>query len=326
MSDQFAAEWTVSAETAGKTLSGAIRVLADELSWRQIKRLIDTRRVTINGRLSIDEARRVVAGDDIAVLANSLPKPADSTSVVIRHLDDSIIVVEKIAGVVSERHHAEINWPAARRLAQPTLDEMLLQRLPRSKHDPDPAQLGAKRRRELVRCVHRLDRDTSGLLVFARTQIAEQSLVAQFTDHSIQRVYLAIVKGGPEIGTIKSNLVRDRGDGMRGSSNLAEDGKHAETIIHSVQIAGEYSLVECELKTGRTHQIRIHLAEQGHPVCGDSIYRNAFGEAIITDDSNAPRLALHAKRLAFVHPASGENVEFEAELSNDLQEFLKALP
>jgi 23S rRNA pseudouridine1911/1915/1917 synthase len=318
LSDKFTTECTASAEMAGKTLSAVIRMLAPEMSWRQVKRLIETRRVQVNGRLSIDESRRIAAEDQIDVVSHSLPKPPDATSVVIRHLDESIVVVEKPPGVVSERHRSEINWPGSRRLVQPALEEMVLQRLPRSKHEKDPALLGAKQRRQLVRCVHRLDQDTSGLLVFARTTHAELSLVSQFTDHSIERAYLAIVLGAPEIGTIESNLVRDRGDGQRGSSKRSDEGKRAETIIRSVQPFGEYSLVECELKTGRTHQIRIHLSEQGHPVCGDSIYRSPLGEPPIIDASNSPRLALHARRLAFVHPESGENIAFDADLPADL--------
>jgi 23S rRNA pseudouridine1911/1915/1917 synthase len=319
MSDLTAAEWKVPADLAGKTLSGAIRALADDLSWRQIKRLIEIRRVSVNGRLCIDEARRLIADDEIAVVARALPKPLTASAITIRHLDNSVVVVEKPPRVISERHKAEINWPFERRLMQPTLEEMILQRLPRHHTERDPVQLGAKRRRELVRCVHRLDQDTSGLLVFARTREAETSLIKQFSEHTVERLYTAVVWGNPPIGAIVSNLVRNRGDSLRGSTPVADDGKRAETIIRSVKPMGDYSLIECELKTGRTHQIRIHLTELGSPVCGDRIYRSGLGIEPIPDHSTATRLALHARRLEFEHPETKERIEFEAELPADLQ-------
>ena len=322
MSDITATQWTVSPETAGKTLSGAMKASAADLSWRQIKRLIEVRRVTVNGRLCIDEVRRVIADDQIVVVDHPLPKPATADGLTIRHIDDAVVVVEKPPQVLSERHRAEIHWPVERRLMQPTLEEMLLQRLPRHHSESDPIQLPAKHRREMIRCVHRLDQDTSGLLVFARTEAAERSLITQFSAHTVERVYNAVVLGIPKIGPIVCNLVRDRGDGKRGSTSRSEDGKRAETIVRSVKPVGEFSLVECELKTGRTHQIRIHLAESGHPVCGDSLYRSAMGNDPLGDLSNAPRLALHAQRLVFDHPATEERVEFEADLPADLGELV----
>lgn len=325
MSDQFSTTWTVPAETAGKTVGAALRIQTAELSWRQVKRLIETRRITVNGRLCIDEARRLDAGDQVCVTTDSLPKPLKSMSLVIRHLDNAIVVVEKPPGVISERHKREMHWPAEKRLVQPTIEEMLLQRLPRRRDEIDPATLGAKRRRDYIRCVHRLDQDTSGLLVFARTQEAEENLIAQFSEHTIERVYSAVVYGTPQVGTIESNLVRDRGDGMRGSTTRSEDGKRAVTIIRSVEPIGEHSKVDCELLTGRTHQIRIHLTEQGHPVCGDSTYRNAYGSPRIEDTSSASRLALHARRLAFKHPQSGQPIEFDAALPPDMSELIATL-
>jgi 23S rRNA pseudouridine1911/1915/1917 synthase len=119
--------------------------------------------------------------------------------------------------------------------------------------------------------------------------------------------------------------VRDRGDGLRGSTTSETDGKHAATHVEAVEPLGQYSLANCRLETGRTHQIRIHLAEQGHPVCGDLMYRGPFGGESAPDESRVPRLALHARMLAFEHPESGQRLEFVSELPADLASFVDGL-
>src|SRR5262249_24736641 len=134
-----------------------------------------------------------------------------------------------------------------------------------------------------ARAVHRLDRETSGLMVFARTHAAERILAQQFREHATHRRYLAIVQGRVEAQTIRTRLLRDRGDGRRGSTNLPNVGKEAITHVKPLEYLplprgqgrGEgaaYTLIQCKLETGRTHQIRIHLSEQGHPVCGEKVY------------------------------------------------------
>ena len=267
-----------------------------------------------------------MASENVFVADAPLPPPPDDGDVRILHLDESIVVIEKPAGMVSLRHVAEIHWPIKRRMQQPSADESVLRAVgavTRSKRNL--SSLPPKLRRQYVRSVHRLDRDTSGLLVFARSLEAEQSLVKQFADHSIERVYQAVVAGTVEPGVVRGRLVRDRGDGLRGSTTSETEGKTAATHIQSVKSLGLYSLVDCRLETGRTHQIRIHLAEQGHPVCGDSMYRGPFGGEAITDQSGARRLALHARLLAFDHPDSGQRIQFEAELPNDLSALVESL-
>src|SRR5262249_36629012 len=145
-----------------------------------------------------------------------------------------------------------------------------------------------------VLAVHRLDRDTSGLVVFARTKEAERHLGRQFRAHSIARKYLAIVRGKAKSGRIDSYLVRDRGDGRRGSAVDYKEGQRAVTNIRVLEDLGDYTLVECELETGRTHQVRIHLGEQGTPLCGETVYDRPLHGAPLPDDSHAPRMALHA--------------------------------
>jgi len=175
-----------------------------------------------------------------------------------------------------------------------------------------------------VRAVHRIDRETSGLLVFARTVPAERILAEQFRAHTTQRRYLAICVGRVEAGTIISNLVRDRGDGRRGSAD-GEEGKRSVTHVVPVEHFGnDYTLVECRLETGRTHQIRIHMAESGHPVCGERVYSAPRGSELV-DRSQAARVALHAADLGFVHPVTGEEMRFSSPLPIDIVKLIKRL-
>ncbi|MGE0609424.1 MAG: RluA family pseudouridine synthase, partial [Pirellulales bacterium] len=125
--------------------------------------------------------------------------------------------------------------------------------------------------------------------------------------------------------TIESRLVRDRGDGRRGSSTEDVPGKRAVTHVRPVEQFHGYALVECRLETGRTHQIRIHLSELGHPLCGDKVYRQPLRGRPMPDRSGAPRLSLHAAELAFIHPASGEKLSFEMPLPADMQKLLDRL-
>jgi 23S rRNA pseudouridine1911/1915/1917 synthase len=185
-----------------------------------------------------------------------------------------------------------------------------------------------------VRAVHRIDRETSGLVVFARNVPASRILAEQFRVHTTHRRYLALVAGRVNAGTIRMRLIRDRGDGRRGSSDT-EEGKEAITHVTPVEHFGtDYTLVECRLETGRTHQIRIHMSETGHPVCGERVYaaprrKGARDEAAalerLLEESRAPRVMLHAAELGFVHPVSGETLRFTSPLPADMRKVLAGL-
>jgi 23S rRNA pseudouridine1911/1915/1917 synthase len=162
-------------------------------------------------------------------------------------------------------------------------------------------------------------------MVFARTVPAERHLVRQFSQHTITRSYLAIVHGDVEAQTIESTLVRDRGDGRRGSQKGAADGQRAVTHVRPLERLGDYTLVECRLETGRTHQIRIHLSELGHIVCGDKVYCQPLRGKPIADHSGAPRLALHAAELGLEHPITGERLHYTMPLPKDLTQFVERL-
>jgi 23S rRNA pseudouridine1911/1915/1917 synthase len=293
-------------------------------SWTAHRRVIEDRRVLVNGVVCVHEARRIAAGDRIQILAKPQPLPARADTLPLVYVDDDIVVVEKPAGIVTARRPEERHWPEARKRLWPTLDELVIERLVRTSTPAARKQPGCFPQR-LWR-VQRLDRDTSGLVLFARTQLAAERLIPQFAAHTVERIYHAVVHGHPQAQTIRTHLVRDRGDGVRGSARAASRGRKppesssqpAITHIQPLQSWGDLTLVECRLETGRTHQIRIHLSELGHPVCGDTRYRRRRDGVDIPDESGAPRLALHAMRLAFNHPRTDARMSFVSKWPADL--------
>lgn len=310
---------TVTAEEAGLTLAALLRRHLPGQSWSAIRQHIDRRRVRINGELCRDPARRLRGGEAIEILDRSAPPQRETNAIVIRYLDAHVVVVEKPSGLNTVRHPAELQLSSKRKALNPTLQDLL---------PPQIAQAQGRVRKgplPRLRVVHRIDKATSGLVVFARTPEAERSLGLQFRKHTVLRRYLAIVAGVPTPGRIESELVRDRGDGRRGSTTVSGLGKRAVTHIEIVERLGPYTLIACRLETGRTHQIRIHLSEQGHPICGEKVYNRPLGEPARPDPSGAPRLALHAAELGLVHPVSGAELHWTMPLPADLQRFLERL-
>jgi 23S rRNA pseudouridine1911/1915/1917 synthase len=309
----------VTAEQSGQTLAAILRTLRPGESWSQIKALATARRVAIGGSLCMDPARRLKTGDVVEVLAKPAPvvrgeRPDD---VVIRYFDDDVVVVEKASGISTVRHPAERTWKDSRRELVPTLDDVTQQAIAK--------RLGKKKHELLrLRIVHRLDKETSGLVVFARNAVAERELGRQFKAHSVVRRYIAIVPGTVRPQTFSTWLVRDRGDGRRGSGPEGT-GKHAITHVDVLEKLPRHTVLVCQLETGRTHQIRIHLAEAGHPVCGESVYNRRMDGTIVADDSGAPRLALHAAELGFVHPTTGKAMSWDMPPPPDLERFLQRL-
>jgi 23S rRNA pseudouridine1911/1915/1917 synthase len=310
----------VQAEHAGKTLAAALRLWLPGQSWTQVRKLVESRRVKINGEVWLDDVRRLKAGDTVELLAHADKAPVELIDQIpIRYIDEHIVVVEKPSGISTVRHPAERDWLEERRLLVLTLDDLVMRqigmRLPTKKHDPRPR----------LRIVQRLDKETSGLVVFARTVDAERGLGMQFRKHTVTRRYLAVVAGIVTPQTIRSTLVRDRGDGRRGSTSLPNTGKDAVTHISVEESLPGFTLLSCRLETGRTHQIRIHLAELGHPVCGERVYNRRTKTEAIPDQSGAPRLALHAAELGFTHPITEEALHWEMPPPDDLRAFLDRL-
>jgi 23S rRNA pseudouridine1911/1915/1917 synthase len=338
----------------GQSLAQAIKHFLPDRSWSDVKRLIANRHIQIHGNLCLEDGRRLRSGDVVKVFDEPLARPPAAEDLVIVHRDAHLVIVEKPAGVTTQREPRETHQGRAQR--QATLDELLqaaLDRLPPILHGTSapnakpqaagdgfilkrrsggpPASKPSRPPRAIVRPVHRLDRDTSGLMVFALSPDAESKLVAEFKRHAVERIYRAVVVGhvaGPM--RIESMIARDRGDGLRGSSDdpHAPDRQRAVTHVRPVETIGDgrYTVVECRLETGRTHQIRIHLAEQGHMLCGERTYnRPAPGQPPTRDPSEAPRHALHSARLSLAHPITGERIERSSEWPRDLANWLKRL-
>jgi 23S rRNA pseudouridine1911/1915/1917 synthase len=285
--------------------------------------------VRVGGKPCVDPQQRVQRGQRIEIRppkkgerpsqpAGPKPKPgrpaAHSTGPepVVRYADEHVVVVEKPAGMTTMRHPDEADefGPRGKRYLPPTVADVL------------PDLLGDRRP---VRAVHRIDNETSGLVVFARTVEAERELGRQFRAHTTDRVYLALVRGHAKAGRIESYLVRDRGDGRRGSTTNEGEGQRAVTHVRVVEELGEYTLVECRLETGRTHQVRIHLGEAGTPLCGERVYDRPVHGRPLPDASGATRVMLHAAALGFDHPATGERRRWTAPMPRDMQDFLNRL-
>jgi len=337
----------VRAHNVGQTLADMLRNVYAGKSWGEIKQMVRGRKVEINGNLCIDETRRLKPGEIVRVHGESLAKPPDEQHINIRHQDEHLLVVEKPPGITTLRHREEQHWDDKRKNRQPTLEELLqkvislhgVSRMP-GRGAGHPLQQSRKQlNRKIVRgqaklkvrAVHRLDRETSGLMIFALSPVAEQALVKMFSSHTVERAYLAVVHGEVSSpGRIESMLTRDRGDGLRGSlpaGKTTDDAKAAVTHYKPIRRIGPlYTLIECRLETGRTHQIRIHLAEAGHMLCGEEMYtRRQPGAEIVQDVTQAPRHALHAYKLSFAHPVTGERLTFEQKMPVDLAKWMKKL-
>jgi 23S rRNA pseudouridine1911/1915/1917 synthase len=340
----------------GMVLERALKQRLTEWSWGEVREGIRKRRVQVNGNLCLDPLRKVAPKDVIKVWNESLPKPIEASDIRIAYVDEFLVVVEKPAGITSVRHFEERNLSQRRRQLQPTLEELLPMalmehfqvRIPKEpgglkksvaskKKTRDPRanildqskSLEAKLKRFAVIAVHRLDRDTSGLMIFARTPSVAQMLGRAFKVHRVVRRYHAVVHGHPAAQTIDTVLVRDRGDGHRGTKpeGRGEDPTEQRAVTHlrPIEKIGPFSMIECQLETGRTHQIRIHLAEAGHLLCGEPIYSRRPDGSTTSDESDAPRQALHSATLAFEHPISGEKLEFKMPWPADLHRWLGQL-
>jgi 23S rRNA pseudouridine1911/1915/1917 synthase len=187
-------------------------------------------------------------------------------------------------------------------------------------------QASTKGSRPPLGVVHRLDKETSGLIVFTRSWLAKKSLTSQFRAHTVERRYLGIAHGRVTPRTIRSHLMVDRGDGLRGSlrggrRGGSDEGQLAVTHVEVLEELSGATLVACVLETGRTHQIRIHMSEAGHPLVGERVYVRGFSDPLLP----APRLMLHAARLGFEHPKTEAHVAWEQQPPRDFQETLARL-
>ena len=298
--------------------------LPDGPSWTAVRKLLRARRVAIGGVLCVDEGRQLSKGEVLTIFEQPLPPPPTDKHVKVHYVDRELVVVEKPTRMVTLRRKQDLAWPWARKNLQPTLDECVPRLIGKHAARKKNSQNDNKKNPRLL-SVHRIDRDTSGLLVFARNKEAQTNIIQQFAHHDAVRRYLALIPGSIKDQTITSQLIRDRGDGLRGSTTDAAEGDRAVTHFQTLRKIGAYSELECRLETGRTNQIRIHLAELGHPICGDIKYRGPFGKPPIVDNSKIRRMALHAADLRFEHPTTGKLMEFHTPWPADMQRYLNHL-
>lgn len=277
-------------------------------SRSEASRAVTGGHVLLEGTPVTKVSTRLARGQVVTLLFDPSPErepvAADEDVVFhVVHADSELLVVDKPAGLVV---HPAPGHPDG------TLCNGLLARFADVAGAGDPARPGI---------VHRLDRMTSGLLVVARTPEAHRSLVAQLADHSVERVYSAVVLGHPEAnaGVVDAPIGRSRRNPLR--MTVATGAKDARTHFEVQETfeEPECALLECRLETGRTHQIRVHMATIGHPVAGDDLYggtRPSLG---------VPRMFLHASSLGFVHPATGGYVSYSSPLPADLAEWLAGI-
>jgi len=304
------ARLTVPTGSEGERLDKALAQLLPAVSRSRIKQWIEEGAVRLNDRIPAPRAQ-VLAGDTIDLAPPPSPQAtafrAEPIALDVVHADDSILVLDKPPGLVV--HPGAGNWSG-------TLLNGLLAydtrqgRLPRAG------------------IVHRLDAETSGLMVVARTAAAQVDLVRQLQARSVTREYWAIVHGtaAPD-GTIDAGIARDPRQPLRFKVSSGARAKPARTRYRRIEVAKAqgpaFSWLACRLETGRTHQIRVHLAEHGHPILADVVYgRSSRDERVLAAIEAIGRQALHARLLGFRHPVSGEPLRFEAEPPD---EFLRAL-
>ena len=314
-------EISANAEDKGARLDRFLAGRIKELSRTRLKALILEGEVEVSGRTVRDPEYRVNAGDKIALAipeAEPAKPAAEKIPLDIVYEDKDVIVIEKPAGLVVH--------PAAGNRSGTLVNALI------AHCGPSLSGIGGEKRPGIV---HRLDKDTSGLLVVAKNDRAHRSLSAQFADHGrtgdLSRGYLAFAWGAPkpERGTIDAPIARD--PRSRVKMAVRKGGREAVTHYEVLRkYAGDdgqpvASMIECELETGRTHQIRVHLSRAGHPLLGDSVYGAGFQSKAARLPQKArvalaalSRQALHAYRLAFSHPATGKLLEFESKLPKEL--------
>jgi len=283
---------------------------ASELSRSAMQRLISAGQVTVNGEPS-KASQKVRAGDQVVVLlpAAETPQPlAEAIPLKIVYEDAALLVVDKPAGMVVH--------PAPGHSGGTLVNALLA-------YCPELAVAGDDR----PGLVHRLDRDTSGLILVAKNEKTRRTLQRQFKDRQVRKAYLALVDGHlqPAWGRIEAPIGRDPHHRQRMA--VLAGGREAITEYHVLEqfakrlgpAAGDYSLLEVEPATGRTHQIRVHLASIGYPIVGDAVYGRRRSRLAVS------RQFLHARRLGFKHPSTGQRLELESPLPEDLAAILELL-
>lgn len=296
----------VSGEEQGSRLDALVAKNIEDISRARVQKLLDEGCLTVNG--TVKKANyRLRAGEEIRLeipVAVSLEVPPEDIPLDILYEDGDIIVINKARGMAVHPSPG---------IYSGTLVNALLY------HCSDLSGIGGVERPGIV---HRLDKDTSGVMVAAKNDFAHAALSKQIGEKSAKRIYIAIVCGSinEEAGVIKGAIGRSEKD--RQKMAVRADGKPAVTHFRVIERIGDYTLVECRLETGRTHQIRVHLAHIGYPVFGDPKYgsrRKTPFDGIIEGQ------ALHSRQMTFVHPVTGEEMTFSAPLPKDMEGLIAAI-
>ncbi|EIL92118.1 ribosomal large subunit pseudouridine synthase D [Rhodanobacter fulvus Jip2] len=306
-------EAAVPLTAAGRRFDQALAEMFPDYSRSRLSGWIKSGAVTLDGA-TVPPRQLLRGGEQVvlqAELENEVTSAPEDIALDIVHEDDHLLVLNKPAGLVVH--------PGAGNPAGTLLNALLF-------HDPKLAELPR------AGIVHRLDKDTSGLMVVARTLPTYTALVDLLSRHEVERQYEAVVLGTMVAGgTVDEPIGRSMGDRLRQAVRDEEDGKRAVTHYRLRERFRAHSLVQCQLETGRTHQIRVHLAHIQHPLVGDPLYggglklpKGASAELAATL-RGFRRQALHAEKLSFVHPATGETMSFSAERPEDLQLLIEAL-
>ena len=287
------------ADKQGARLDKYVYEKCSELSRTHAQKLIAGGYITVNDRV-VKAGLKLDIGDRVnGVIPPTSPSPLlpEAIPLKIIYEDDDLLVVDKPAGLTV---HPAPGHPSH------TLINAILS------HFPHLADIGDSLRPGVV---HRLDKDTSGVMIVAKNSVAQANLAEQFKTHSVVKAYLVLVKGHltPENGLIEAPIGRDPRNRKRMA--VVAQGREARTQYHVIRYIGNYTLLEVRPETGRTHQIRVHLSAIGYPVVGDTTYgvKSAY----------LSRQFIHASRLGFYLPSSGEYVEFTSDLSPDLEQALK---
>ena len=309
----------INTEQSGERLDRFLIKQTEDISRTYLQKLIRDNAVTVNDKIPKQPSYKLRTGDIIKL---TLPDPEpletfqpEEIPLNILFEDNHLIVLNKPAGMLVHPTSG-VNTG--------TLVNALLS------HCNDLSGIGGVERPGIV---HRLDKDTSGILVVAKTDVVHRNLSSQFEEHTITRQYVAVVCGIPEeiTGTIDAQIARSRRDRRR-MTTVKSDGRHAITHYQVLEIYGRFALVQLTLETGRLHQIRVHLQHIGHPVAADPIYggeHRALGDAETNPMKHAllslKRQALHARTLEFEHPVTNQQMHFSAEKPPDLNRLVNEL-
>lgn len=311
---------TITEELAGQRLDKALTTLLQEhetISRVRVQAYLDEGRVTLAGKVVSNAKAAVVVGQEYVVTPPIVAAPsttvAEEIPLDIVYEDEDVIVINKPAGLVVHPAAGNYNGTLVNALLWHRGDEL--------------SGIGGVQRPGIV---HRLDKDTSGLMVVAKNDAAHQALSKQFEKRKLSRSYLAVVWGVPmpREGIIDAPIARSNKD--RKKMAVVEGGKEARTryYVEHVLAAGALALVRCELETGRTHQIRVHMTHIGNSLVGDPVYggrKRKLPEPYGAATKNFTRQALHAAHLHFISPKTGEMLEFSADLPQDMKDLLEQL-